>query len=494
MEARLQVEQWLNPREFRREGQAKLGDLRRTQRLMHSMEVLAASPEASFPMAFNKHKDLEGFYRLVESSSVAWRDALSGHKNRTVGRVAEHDEVLIVHDTTDVRFPLRELMPMRENLGLLSTATQGFYVHASLAVSGTSEAVPLGTLGIQPFIHKKEAPDAKTEAFWEAEGGIMENERERWFSAIEATDAMVASASCSPIHVMDREADSYPMVAWLQHEDYRFVFRVCHLNRKVQDGSSSLDDALAAESFVAEATVHLGSRSPLRNTAKKAHPARKSRLATVSFRAAAVTIKRSREKNCSVLDREDLPQTLTVNLVEAVELNPPQGEEPVRWLLLTSEPIDTPEQIVRVVDIYKKRWLIEEFFKSLRTGCRLEDRQIKSAAAILNMLAILLPQAWRLLLLRSLSDETPDLSWRAVLEPLAFNLLKLEVPEAKLNDASTVRDVMLAVASFGGHIANNGSPGWITLHRGWSRLADLTRGARLQIKLQRRRRKPPPCA
>jgi len=207
-----------------------------------------------------------------------------------------------------------------------------------------------------------------------------------------------------------------------------------------------------------------------------------------------VTIKRSREKNCSVLDREDLPQTLTVNLVEAVELNPPQGEEPVRWLLLTSEPIDTPEQIVRVVDIYKKRWLIEEFFKSLKTGCRLEDRQIKSAAAILNMLAILLPQAWRLLLLRSLSDETPDLSWRAVLEPLAFNLLKLEVPEAKLNDASTVRDVMLAVASFGGHIANNGSPGWITLHRGWSRLADLTRGARLQIKLQRRRRKPPPCA
>ena len=140
----MQVDRWLDPTEFRREGRAELGDWRRTQRLMCSMEAIAASPEASFPTAFNKHKDLEGFYRLVENPSVTWRDVLSGHRDRTVERAQECGDVLIVHDTTEVRFPLRELSPIRANLGHLSTATQGFYVHASLAVSGTPQAVPLG--------------------------------------------------------------------------------------------------------------------------------------------------------------------------------------------------------------------------------------------------------------------------------------------------------------------------------------------------------------
>ena len=138
--------------------------------------------------------------------------------------------------------------------------------------------------------------------------------------------------------------------------------------------------------------------------------------------------------------------------------------------------------------------MIEEFFKGLKTGCKLEERQMESASTILNVLAILLPQAWRVLLLRSLSDETPDLSWRAVLDPLAFKLLKLEVPEARLNHASTVLDVMLAVASFGGHIRYNGRPGWITLQRGWRRLSDLTRGARLLLELQQQQQGPLPCA
>ncbi len=305
----MQVDHWLNPGEFRREGQAKLGDWRRTRRLMNSMDAIAASPSASFPTAFTTHKDLEGFYRLVENESVKWRDLLSTHQERTVARTQEPNDVLIAHDTTDVRFPLRALSPLRENLGLLSTATQGFYMHASLAISDTPMPVPLGTLRIQPFIHKKEAPDAGTMAFWGAEGGIMENERQRWFTAVETTNAMVASATCSPIHLMDRESDSYPMLAWLQHENYRFVLRACHLNRMVQDSSSSLGNALDDQPFVAEAVLSLGARNPPRGAAKKAHPARESRRATLSFRAAPVTFKIGREKSWSPITREDLPKT-----------------------------------------------------------------------------------------------------------------------------------------------------------------------------------------
>lgn len=261
------------------------------------MDAIAALPGASFPRVFNKNKDLEGFYRLVENPSVKWRDVLSAHQDRTVERAQELKDVLILHDTTEVRFPLRELAPMRTNLGSLSTATQGF----------TPQAVPLGTLRIQPFIHKTEAPDEETMAFWNAEGGILDNERERWFTAVEATDAMVASASCSPIHVMDREADSYPMLAWLQGEDYRFVLRACHLNRSVQGSKSPLGAALDDQPFIAEATVPLGSRSPLRKATKekKAHSARQSRLATLSFRAA---LSNDNPVRCHVPDRPGLAE------------------------------------------------------------------------------------------------------------------------------------------------------------------------------------------
>lgn len=485
----MQVENWLSRDEFQREGQSRLGDWRRTQREVFCMKRLAESPSASFPEAFKAHKELEGFYRFVENPKVKWRGVMSAHQERTVERVHESEEVLIVHDTTDVRFPLRELSPMRSDLGLFSTATQGFYVHASLAVANTPQALPLGTLRVQPFIHKKEAPDAETMAFWEAESGFLDNERQRWFTAVDETNAMVASETCSPIHVMDREADSYPMLAWLQHEEYRFVIRACHLNRmvEVEGALISLSHALDGEPFVAQATVPLSSRKPLRNAAKKAHPAREGRIATLSFRAASVTFRLGREKSWSPTQRKDLSKTIPVNVVEAVELNPPAGVKAVRWLLLTSEAIDTPEPIVKVVDVYKKRWTIEEFFKSLKTGCKLEARQMESASTILNVLALLLPQAWRVLLLRSLSDQSPDEPWHSVMEPLVFELLKLKVPEAKLNNTSTVCDVMLAVASLGGHIRYNGPPGWITLHRGWRKLADLAQGARLMLKLQHRK-------
>ena len=98
---------------------------------------------------------------------------------------------------------------------------------------------------------------------------------------------------------------------------------------------------------------------------------------------------------------------------------------------------------------------------------------------LLRVLALLLPAAWRLLLLRELAEASPQIGWRAALTPLEFTLLQRAVPKARLTEGATSGQVLLAIASLGGHLKSNGRPGWQVLWRGWQRLNDFATGARL---------------
>ena len=104
-----------------------------------------------------------------------------------------------------------------------------------------------------------------------------------------------------------------------------------------------------------------------------------------------------------------------MNLVEVCETKPPTGEKPIRWSLLTTEPVTTEEDVLRIVDAYRTRWLIEEFFKALKTGCAFERMQLESFHALHNALALCLPMAWQMLLLRAVARDKPELPAEAVL-------------------------------------------------------------------------------
>ena len=131
-----------------------------------------------------------------------------------------------------------------------------------------------------------------------------------------------------------------------------------------------------------------------------------------------------------------------------------------------------------MVDAYRCRWTIEEFFKALKTGCAFEKRQLESAHALSNALAVFAPVAWRLLLLRTLARHT-EAPATAALNPNQIECLRafmLERHGRKLPGVLTARDAMLAIAKMGGHITNNGDPGWIVLGRGFDRLLDVELG------------------
>ncbi len=476
----LKARGWIESKAMRAEFDADLGDARRTQRARRAGVAVSMAPGLSFPKIFADEASLEGFYRLIENDDVSWRELVGAHATQAAQRAKSFQDILVVHDTTEVSFRTYWPDQIRDGLCALSKGRHGLYVHASLAVTGDGTVLPLGILNAQPFVHASDiAPDdTEKRQFWLDEGGLFESEAERWFQGVDESEQWLRSVGVRPIHVMDREGDSFGLLAWLLNENNRFVVRG-QAFRKLQHDGPLQDLGVVA--------VQLGEVRP--NTVpkkdQKAHPPRRSRIARLTIRSGVVSIPRGKggPRACwAATTWENLPRAIQLNLVEAVETDPPPGEKPVRWLLLTTEPAETAEQALRVVDIYRRRWLIEEYFKALKSGCLLEQRQAETTPVLLRVLALLLPAAWRLLLLRRLADDQPDASWRALLTPLEFRVLRRVVPKAKLTEKATIDQCLLAIAKLGGHLPRNGRPGWQTLYTGWRRLEDLAEGARLVLR------------
>ena len=138
-------------------------------------------------------------------------------------------------------------------------------------------------------------------------------------------------------------------------------------------------------------------------------PARQSRAAHVEVRACAMTLRAP-----SRPDRQRPAVTLNVVLVR--EIDPSEGDEPIEWLRLTSLPIDTPEQVLRVITTYALRWHIEIFFRVLQQGCRWEARRFETRDNVGRYLAVALVISWRTLFVMRRGREFPDLSCEAVFE------------------------------------------------------------------------------
>ena len=294
------------------------------------------------------------------------------------------------------------------------------------------------------------------------------------------------SASClngqgKAIHVMDREADDYKMLDALTRAGHRFVVRG-QFNRLLHDSSvrAKLRDRIEGVPARIDREVPL-TRRRTRAAIASRQPARAARTATLSVAAVSLAFKRTtaaRHKNTP------MSASLEVNVVRVWEENPPSGVTPVEWTLCTTEPIDTAEQQLAIVDHYRARWTIEEYFNAIKTGCDFEKRQLQDYEALVNLLATFAPIAYRLLLIRSEARRDPDADGALVVSPDHLEVLRSR-GRLELSARPTAREVYLAIAALGGHLKHNGDPGWRTLARGYEKLDTLTEGwiaAKLQLR------------
>jgi hypothetical protein len=264
------------------------------------------------------------------------------------------------------------------------------------------------------------------------------------------------------VHVMDREGDNYGLLTHLHASSIRHVIRLAH-NRNLIGAEEKIKERALAARCVFRREVYLSARASRRELDKKAiHPARDARIAELAVSATTVEIRRSDNHSPGV------PPSLKTNVVTVTERRCPRGVEPVSWFLITTEPIDTPAQIELIVDAYRTRWVIEELFKALKTGCQFERRQLESYQSLENALAIFLPIAVRLLALRGAARADP-MGPCLTLTPQQVEILRHHTSRV-MSPLPSNEEVAMALAEFGGHLRSNGPPGWVILGRALERL------------------------
>jgi hypothetical protein len=441
-----------------------LGDERLNNRLESIAAKLASAPDKSFPALFATEAELEAFYRFVRNPRVGLDALVAGHFAQTRERVTQTKLALAIHDTTTLSFGDARVR-RRTGLGRINRSDQGMLLHATLGVDAQTHA-PLGVLDAHVWTRPEESRRALRKELGYRAMRELPSESDRWLA--QALRVQQASPTASLLHVMDSEADDYALVAYLAASDVRYCVRGSVNRRLADDIAHNLGDRFASLSSRCTRDIKISSRGRQVGGGRTRHVAREGRIATISVAAATVSLKRPKELRAS----EALPESLSVNVVRVWEQSPPDGEVPVHWVLLTSEPIDTDEAMLAVVDVYRQRWLAEEYFKALKTGCSYEARQLDSSETLQAVLGLFIPIASQLLALRALERDKPQTPASAVLSKAELFVLAKQFGRT-FPARPTVADALTAIARLGGHIKNNGAPGWIVLSRGYEELARL---------------------
>lgn len=293
-----------------------------------------------------------------------------------------------------------------------------------------------------------------------------DRESNRWVDALVEVEERYQGAA-SLIHVVDREGDQYRLLAEVVARGSRCIVR-SHNDRTLTADEGTAWSKVEKAKAVVEREVRLSRRRPKHGRAS--HGPRRARTARLGIAAASIEVMRARgpyNRAC--------PPSLQLNIVRVFEIDPPADEEAVEWKLITNLPIETEEQLAFIVDGYRARWTIEEFFKAVKTGCGYEKLQLENEVALHNALAIILPIAWQMLLLRSLARADDKAPATSALTDRQIEVLR-HSPWTTLPKRPTIRDAMSAIATLGGHIRNNGEPGWQVLYAGFRDLMLLEAG------------------
>ncbi|MGH8067006.1 MAG: IS4 family transposase [Candidatus Entotheonellia bacterium] len=447
---------------------AELGDARRTQRLVELATVLAQRPSASLPEACGTRALLKAAYRFFDNATIDPQEMLASHVVAIGDRVAAVPLVLAVQDTTELDWTAH---PATSGLGPLAhPAHQGLLVHTTLAF--TPERLPLGLLAQQVWARN---PADRGKRTTRKRRPVAEKESQKWLPSVDAV--IETQAHCPQTHIVcvgDREADVYDLLVQERPSGVDLLVRAAW-HRRVDHPERYLWAKVAVQPVVAT----LGVRVPRRGT----QPARQ---ATVSVLWCLALL-------CPPTHRqaEKLP-TVAVWVVQAVEEQPPTGCEPIEWVLLSTCAVHTTAEAVERVDWYACRWGIEVWHKVLKSGCRIEARQLESAAQLQRGLTVYSVIAWRLLYATMLSRAMPEAPCTALLEPEEWQALYCAIHVTPTPPATPplLRQAVHWIARLGGFLARrgDGEPDVTVLWKGFQHLTDLTTMYRIMRPAPRKRK------
>lgn len=428
----------------------RLGDHRLDQRLNQLVDQFSRRPTASIPQASGKWKDTKGAYRFFDNKKTTHEKIIQGHRQSTLGRIDAGKMVLVLQDTTSLDYTSH---PQTKGLGPLENVhRQGFFVHTAMAVS--TEGVPLGLLGQQVW-----ARDPKTvgKRHKRKKRPIEDKESYKWIEGLRASLEDVSARTCL-VTVADRESDVFEFFSQAREQQTHILIRASW-NRALKDGTDLLWDHVARFPFTGTYSLEVG-------RAKDRLP----RLATLSVRFSPVTIQAPSRLRSRL-------QPVELNAIEVIEEKPPATQEPLHWLLLTSLPVESMQDAIRCARWYSLRWLIERFHFVLKSGCRIEQRELETADRLQTCLGVYAIVAWRLLWMTYNQRIQPDQPCTDVLKTHEWQSLYCYIHKTSVppEQPPSVHQAMLWVAELGGFLGRkgDGQPGVKVLWLGWQRLQDI---------------------
>ena len=444
-------------------GHAELGDDRRTARLLMIATAFAQQPTAPIPQACGPGPATQGAYRFFENEDIDPEAIREAHQEATLQRVSQFPIVLALQDTSSLNYSTH---PETKGLGPIGTRRQkiiGLLLHSTLAVTPSGQ--PLGLLHTAVRARDPKAAGAARQRHRKP---TAEKETQKWLDSLSACQAVAAQCPQTlVVNVTDREGDCYDLFAQGQaaplDADAHLLVRSKH-NRRLAGADARLWDHVARRRSAGRLQVRVGRRGQ--------QPAR---LATLAIRFCAVTLQAP--------TRRTGQPPLQLWAIEAREQRPPPGVPPIVWRLLTTLPITSLAEACEKVGWYAQRWQIEVIHKVLKSGCRIEQRQLETAARLERSLAVDQVVAWRLLALCKAGREQPAAAVSAWLSQAEWEALWCHVHQRPTPPRTppTVRQAVRWIAQLGGFLArkSDGEPGPITLWRGLHRLHDLTNMWRL---------------
>ena len=454
---------------------ADLQDKRLDKRLAEVLSQLGERPTASIPAACGGHAEMTAAYRLFDNEKATFESILQPHADATRRRVAQQAVIVLAQDTTevDVTRPDRQVA----GAGPLDGDTRrGALLHPLHAF--TPDGIPLGTLHARAWTRDEQVGCASMSRGERAALPIEEKESHRWVETLRrAREEALHCPSTQLVCVADSEADIYELLAEATAEPHPvdWIVRACQnralLGEKgLESGGKYVREHVLAQPVLFTHTLQVrGRKAKVACETRGRRQARQSRETQVEARAARVTLRPPWRA-----DRK-LPK-VTVNAVLVREVDPPADDEPVEWLLLTSLAVGDVEQVRQVIQYYCVRWMIEVFFRVLKSGCRVEERRFEQIDRLLACVAVYLIVAWRTLYVCRLGRSCPDLSCEAVFEPAEWkSVWKVTQRTDPPRVAPLLGDMVRWVAQLGGYVDRKGQgpPGPQTLWIGLQRTHDF---------------------
>lgn len=316
-----------------------IDDERIVKRLAKTTGLLFQNPSSSIPEACNSWAETKGAYRLLDNDKVTPTSVITGHRQQTIERMKQHNIVLNIQDTTSLNY---SNLLNTADLGLYSDSetAKGLLLHSSFAV--TPDGVPLGILWQEYWSRD---PEKRGKKHSRHKLSTEEKESNKWLKTLDFSLKGIPN-NITVVTVCDREADIYDFLNKAVSENRHLLIRVAQ-NRQITEENETLIQQVESQSYAGEILVSIP-----RDIQHKIPP----RDARLSINFCPVTVKPPKNRN----DAKGLPN-LNLYAVLAEETNPPEGIEPIRWILLTTLPVTTFDDAVEKIKWYRQRWKTERY-------------------------------------------------------------------------------------------------------------------------------------